>query len=789
MFKEILAQLYHWQIKLFEKLHYYQNKLHKMVVLMVLFCTLPLNFYAFETWDGTSTSSWTKGTGTSTNPYLIETAAQLAYLSQQVNAGTNYSGIFFQLENDIDLNNQEWTPIGTENNPFKGFFSGNHHIIYNMQITGTFAFNGLFGYVNQGIINKVGIENCNIDIPNYTNRGMLGVGAIAGYYSSPNLPIVYCYASGRIRVYNTDGTECYLYNQTFVTGGIVGFLVFSSLDYCYSDVDISYGTHRDAGGLVGRAYSSSVNPVCTIQNSYNKGNVRAMNCRAGIVGWTYGNTRTEIRNCYNTGNIYHCNNGGSNLNGGICGECGYVNIRNCYSVGMIQNNSTTLPTNGIGANLYTNAYSDIFSLEGTATSKYYNYSGTILSREYMQSEDFTTAMGNQFQNDFGSNNGFPINKCNEFQTRTLGVTWEGDRTARMEASVYAHNRADRGILYGDASSPENWQGISTIDSAMNYIKADGFIEDVRYGYKAYQIVTTGIVYGNNHYFEFNNRQKNGDEPLIFKGQTFTETGDFNVVIADTTFFLHIDPCVTQEVTLPTITTCYEFTWNGITTNQSTTLRYVTNGANGCDSITYQPVTILDSVVVTLPTIISCHTFTWNGLTADDSTTLSIIDTGSNGCDSITHQPVLIERLSQDIEDHVYINENYNKNGFNLPKHTEIGDYNYEIKTTSIEGCDSIVYLTLHVDSKIQLDINPAKFVGTSNGYLNWQIEGVEAYPDIHIIIYDRFGHKLAEYHGYDNNNGWNGQYKGHLLPVTDYWYWIHEDSTNSTLIGHVTLFY
>ena len=243
------------------------------------------------------------------------------------------------------------------------------------------------------------------------------------------------------------------------------------------------------------------------------------------------------------------------------------------------------------------------------------------------------------------------------------------------------------------------------------------------------------------------------------------------------------------VTLPDVAECYEFTWNGQNTKQSTTLRHVEAGANGCDSITYQPVTILDSVVVTLPTIVACHSYSWNDMIADNSATLSVTETGSNGCDSTTYQPILIERLSADLEDHVFVNENYIQNGFVLPKHTETGEYTYELALITAEGCDSIVHLTLHVDPKVELEIIPAKYVATTHGRLNWRIEGVEAYPDIHVIIFDRYHRKLAEYHGYDNNNGWDGHYKGNLLPASDYWYWIHDDSTYSTLIGHFTLFY
>lgn len=64
-----------------------------------------------DTWDGTA-KKWTSGTGTSSDPYLIASAANLAYLSAMVESGTNYKGVYFKQTVDINLNNLEWTPIG-----------------------------------------------------------------------------------------------------------------------------------------------------------------------------------------------------------------------------------------------------------------------------------------------------------------------------------------------------------------------------------------------------------------------------------------------------------------------------------------------------------------------------------------------------------------------------------------------------------------------------------------------------------------------------------------------------
>ena len=84
-------------------------------------------------WDGTIASGFAGGDGTQNNPFQIETAAQLAHFAKNVNAGNWYDGEYIVLKNDLDLNNQEWTPIGNARKPFKGNFDGNNHTVTGMK--------------------------------------------------------------------------------------------------------------------------------------------------------------------------------------------------------------------------------------------------------------------------------------------------------------------------------------------------------------------------------------------------------------------------------------------------------------------------------------------------------------------------------------------------------------------------------------------------------------------------------------------------------------------------------
>ncbi|MBQ6938707.1 MAG: T9SS C-terminal target domain-containing protein, partial [Muribaculaceae bacterium] len=109
-------------------------------------------FTAQAAWDGTA-QAWTKGDGTATSPYLIETEQHFAYFQQQVTAGTTYEGEYFFLVNDLDMSadaGMKILPVGffdeyvnsddpqgsliDESKYFLGTFDGNFKTIDNIHI-------------------------------------------------------------------------------------------------------------------------------------------------------------------------------------------------------------------------------------------------------------------------------------------------------------------------------------------------------------------------------------------------------------------------------------------------------------------------------------------------------------------------------------------------------------------------------------------------------------------------------------------------------------------------------
>ena len=84
--------------------------------------------------ENSRTSVFAGGTGTREDPYKIATLEELKAFRDSVNDGESYQGMYIMLTADIDLGNEEWTPIGTEGKPFRGTFDGSGNTISNLYI-------------------------------------------------------------------------------------------------------------------------------------------------------------------------------------------------------------------------------------------------------------------------------------------------------------------------------------------------------------------------------------------------------------------------------------------------------------------------------------------------------------------------------------------------------------------------------------------------------------------------------------------------------------------------------
>lgn len=245
-----------------------------------------------------------EGKGEENDPYLIEDVEDLKKLAENVKNGTDYEGKYFQLTVNIDLKNEEWTPIGTivytgefgrsEERYFKGTFDGDGHQIANLTITGRNEYVGLFGYVRNATI-----QNCNVagEVSGYN-----AVGGIVGAVDGKTNNILNCSFQGNVtgNVYvggivgqvqnQCEVSSCYaigtVHGGNDKVGGIAGE-GRGAIKNCYALADVSAGG-KFVGGIAGDA--SSV----TIENCYYSGEVSARGSAGGIVGNVW---RGTIQNC------------------------------------------------------------------------------------------------------------------------------------------------------------------------------------------------------------------------------------------------------------------------------------------------------------------------------------------------------------------------------------------------------------------------------------------------------------------------------------------------------------
>lgn len=240
--------------------------------------------------ENSRTSVFAGGTGTREDPYEIATLEELKAFRDSVNDGESYQGMYIMLTADIDLENKEWKPIGTEGKPFRGTFDGSGNTISNLYIEKGFdntvsnSYVGLFGLTNSPAVIK------NLDMENVDIQGSLYVGAVVGNgYTGKE--ISNCHISGEIKIdawwwaggisgngYVTtvsgcsvtgdDGSYIRANNEGSYIGGIWGYRAEGDLtisDCVVSGLDIS-GTDR-VGGISGIAHYQNTIQRCTISDA------------------------------------------------------------------------------------------------------------------------------------------------------------------------------------------------------------------------------------------------------------------------------------------------------------------------------------------------------------------------------------------------------------------------------------------------------------------------------------------------------------------------------------------
>lgn len=331
---------------------------------------------AQEVWDGSIAEGFASGSGTQNDPYIIKTAAQLAYLASSTNAGNTYEGKYIKLANDIVLNDETFTfdsdaglvkitdgvHTSYSGSYVKGDKSGLNTVFdttaseankwydpvtcreinssyvgqintwepiggYNTKFQGNFdgcgfSISGLYFKFTTTYLGLFGMAKnaviANVNLENSYIRGDSRCGGIVG--------VIY---SGTVTNCTNGAIVCC--EQGWI-GGIAGICSDgdATISFCRNVGVVSQKTCQEGsiGGIVGSADSDGI-----IENCYNSGIVAGTYYgTGGIVGSSSG---TKIADCFNTGPVF-----GWQWVGGVAGSVSVssnstVLVENCYNIGYV----------------------------------------------------------------------------------------------------------------------------------------------------------------------------------------------------------------------------------------------------------------------------------------------------------------------------------------------------------------------------------------------------------------------------------------------------------------------
>lgn len=245
------------------------------------------------------------GSGTEAAPYEIPDVGKLTDLQTQVNEnGFSYTGKWFRLTNNIDLNNELWTPIGVDAlHSFGGSLDGGGKTISGLKVETNGAWAGLFGSV----------------------RGTYGVPMTMRDLTLKN---------GSVK-FTSSGTSC--------SGGLVaiveGETALELRNVVAENLTVS-GGRFGSGGLLGRGRVA-------MTNCHNRGGSVTGSYAGGLAGMGYSNLQDHVlAGCTNSAKVV-----GKRTAGGMTGnethsDGSYTDCTNSGSISATQGYASGIAAGG-----------------------------------------------------------------------------------------------------------------------------------------------------------------------------------------------------------------------------------------------------------------------------------------------------------------------------------------------------------------------------------------------------------------------------------------------------------
>ena len=443
-------------------------------------------------WTGNA-EPWTHGNGTSDDPYLIESAENLAWLAKTVNDRKDvvithtfspggapydiyqfhdvkvYQDTCFQLVINIDLRKEEnllWYPIGNMyyinedeydgvvfaehytnnvfNQPqyyyysyFSGQFDGDGYMISKAHYYGSHDNMGFFGIIYNATVSNLTID----ELLAHPYHGY----TIGGLVARANNSTIYnCHTSGEI-------------HNSITGGGIVSIANRCQIEQCTAQIDFSGSL---VGGIAGTFVCDTANTsqnavlncsfVGNINNAYTAGGIVAL-CQSV----SEGTGSIHVENCFSrgaitkivtpSGNGTYYIEGDDTEYGGIVGLVNHIDtlfIMNCYS-----NDTLT----GVGSNYdsYKHYIAGILGRADASTTLYIKncyHAGAITSKTYKggilaQNTNMTVVRNCFFEEGCAPDDGFGVPMSSDYMKTEAFVNRlnNGSTVFRMDTEPFEND--------------------------------------------------------------------------------------------------------------------------------------------------------------------------------------------------------------------------------------------------------------------------------------------------------------------------------------------------------------
>ena len=392
--------------------------------------------------------------------YIIYNKDQLDMLATRVNSGTNYYNKFIKLGADITYDGTEnnYTPIGTSSNSFRGTFDGDGHTVSGININSNNGYQGLFGDIDSGSTVK------NVVLRSSTIIGLTNVGGIVGYMI--NGTIQNCRAESTV----TIGTNA---DNAWRHGGIVGDSEQGTIDGCYSAATVSHNNHNSCayyGAIAGTASSLS-----SIRNCLAIGATASSTSNSGaIAGYNKG---TLANNYY-----YNCTVSGATTNIGT--KDGDVSTNDgAVQASSVLSDSETVPTELSGKVVFRREFKGgkastvifPFAHEKGTEGTYYTFSGVAYDGKWKATMNEYTSATLAANTPYlfvpaGSEAHAPVLFHGTASYSTAGTTVNGDWSFKGVYETKVWTAGDVGNDYGfAATSGKAVDGVTDVN-AGDFVK-------------------------------------------------------------------------------------------------------------------------------------------------------------------------------------------------------------------------------------------------------------------------------------------------------------------------------